>query len=131
MRIIEQAEQDHRRLQVAQREIETISGVGAGAAGKIQVRADADGRITQIKLDPRVMKLSSRDLAEEVMLAMQRAQEDSAMRRERVLRDTAGELPDTPAQSLEQFDRTMHTFNRAMDEHESRLDQIFREMDGR
>jgi DNA-binding protein YbaB len=128
-RIAEQAEQDHRRLQAAQREIETINGVGVGGAGKVQARADANGRITEITLDPRAMKMSSRDLAEEVRLAIQHAQEDSALRRERVLRDAVGDLPATPDRALEQFDRTLQTFNRAMDEHESRLDQIFREMD--
>ncbi|MGN9844412.1 YbaB/EbfC family nucleoid-associated protein [Nonomuraea sp. H19] len=130
-RITEEAEQDHRRFQAAQREIETINGVGDSAAGKVQARADADGRITQITFDPRVMKMSSRDLAEEVTLAVQRAQDDSALRRERVLRDAMGGLPATPEQALEQFDRTMQTFSRAMDEQESRLDAIFREMDGR
>ncbi|MEQ4718183.1 YbaB/EbfC family nucleoid-associated protein [Nonomuraea sp. B19D2] len=131
MQITEQAEWDDRRLQSAQREIQTISGVGEGADGKVRVRADADGRIAQISLDPRVMKLSSQDLAEAVVLAVRRAQEDSAMQCERVVRDAVGELPATPEQALEQFDRTLDTFSRAMDEHEFRLDQIFREMDGR
>ncbi|MFI7639454.1 YbaB/EbfC family nucleoid-associated protein [Nonomuraea sp. NPDC049400] len=108
IQITEQAERDSRRLQAAQREIQTISGVGEGAGGKVRVRADADGRIAQISLDPLIMKLSSQDLAEEVVLAVRRAQEDSAMQRERVVRDAVGEPPD-----------------------EFRLDQIFREMDGR
>lgn len=131
MRITDEAEKGQRLLRNAQREIAAIKGEGESASGKVRARVDTDGRLVDVRLDPRATKLSSMDLAEEVTLAVQRAQDDAARQRERAFRDAVGgPLPDAE-QVLEQFDETMQTFSRAMNGHEARLDQILREMNDR
>ncbi|WP_406318238.1 YbaB/EbfC family nucleoid-associated protein [Streptosporangium sp. NBC_01639] len=131
VRITDEAEKGQRLLRNAQREIAAIKGEGESASGKVRARVDTDGRLVDVRLDPRATKLSSMDLAEEITLAVQRAQDDAARQRERAFRDAVGApLPDA-AQVLEQFDETMQTFSRAMNGHEARLDQILREMNDR
>lgn len=128
-RISEQAEQAHRRLKDVGGELGQIKGVGEGAGGKVKARTDADGRVIQVTLDPRAMRLSSQDLAEEITLAVQRAQDDGDAQRERLLGASVGEGPQTPDKVMEQFEDVLQSFNRVMDEQESKIDRILRELD--
>jgi DNA-binding protein YbaB len=128
-RIIDETEKGQRRFRDAQSEISTIKGAGESADGKVRVRVDAGARLIDVRLDPRVMKLSSADLAEEFTRAVQRAQDDATLQRERVFLDTVGTPLPSAEHVLEQFDETMQTFSRAMNGHEAHLHQLLREMD--
>lgn len=128
-RISEQAERVHSRLKKAGGGFDDVYGAGESADGKVRARTDSGGRITEIRLDPRVMKLSSQDLGEEITLAVGRAQDDCERRHEEMLRDAAGRTPPSPDAAMEQFEEVMYSFNRAMNDREGRIDQILREMD--
>lgn len=128
-RITDQAERTHRLLQTADKDISRISGVGESAGGKVQVRADAGGQIVKTMLDPRAMKMSSKDLADEITLAVNRAQEDVARQREQLLRDVVGETPPTAETTMRQLETVLDTFNKAMDKHEDEVDRLLREVD--
>ncbi|MER6946237.1 YbaB/EbfC family nucleoid-associated protein [Nonomuraea sp. NPDC000554] len=129
--ITERAEQTQRRLTSAASEIQGINGVGESADGRIQARTDANGRLIEVTLDPRAMKMSSQDLGEEITLAVRRAWDDGEARREQLMRDAVGELPPTPDEAIERFDEILHSFNRAMNERDDRIDQIIRDIDQR
>ncbi|MBM0276099.1 YbaB/EbfC family DNA-binding protein [Micromonospora tarensis] len=49
---------------------EPPSGAGSAADGMVLVRTAPPGRVTEITLDPRVMRLSSQALAEELTVAV-------------------------------------------------------------
>ncbi|GLW08157.1 hypothetical protein Misp01_32870 [Microtetraspora sp. NBRC 13810] len=127
-RVVEQAEQARLRLEVMRSEFEGINGEGESANGRIRARSDAEGRILEVVVAPGAMELGSRDLGEEITLAVRRAQDDSALRREQVMREAAGQSPRTPEEIVEQLGEIAHRFNRAMDEQEARLDLILRDM---
>ncbi|TDC86330.1 YbaB/EbfC family DNA-binding protein [Nonomuraea deserti] len=131
LRLTEEAEKEQRLLRNAHDEIAALRGEGESAGGKIRARADAQGRLIDVRFDPRAMKLGSQDLAAEVTLAVQRAQDDVAAQRDRVFRETVGAGPPDPEKVLEQFEDTMQTFTRAMNGHEARLDELLRDMDNR
>ncbi|MEU7828025.1 MULTISPECIES: YbaB/EbfC family nucleoid-associated protein [unclassified Nonomuraea] len=128
-RISEQAERAHSRLKKAGGGFNDVYGTGESADGKIRARTDSGGRITEVRLDPRAMKLSSQDLGEEITLAVRRAQDDCERNHEELLRDAVGRTPPSPDAAMEQFEEVMHSFNHAMNNRESRIDQILREMD--
>ncbi|MEU7740477.1 YbaB/EbfC family nucleoid-associated protein [Nonomuraea sp. NPDC049158] len=128
-RISEQAEQAHSRLKKAGGGFKDVYGAGESADGKVRARTDSSGRVTEVRLDPRAMKLSSQDLGEEVTLAVMRAQDDCERRQEELLYDAVGRTAPSPDAVMTQFEEVMHTFNRAMNNRETRLDQIIREMD--
>ncbi|MEU0567864.1 YbaB/EbfC family nucleoid-associated protein [Nonomuraea sp. NPDC005983] len=129
--VAEEAERMHRRIEVAASELEGIQGVGESADGRVQARTDVNGRLIEVTLDPRAMKMSSQDLGEEITLAVRRAQDDGDLRREQVMRDAVGHLPQTPDEAMEQFEGVMHAFNQTMNDREAQLDQIIRDIDER
>ncbi|MFG1704809.1 YbaB/EbfC family nucleoid-associated protein [Nonomuraea sp. M3C6] len=77
-RTAREAEQTLRRLAGLQDELNTIRGTGTAADGQIIVYADNSGRIESIDLNPRVMRMSSQDLTDELVRAVNAAQDDSA-----------------------------------------------------
>ncbi|ACY96334.1 MULTISPECIES: YbaB/EbfC family nucleoid-associated protein [Thermomonospora] len=52
---------------------EAVEGQGSAADGRIRVVAGAGGEITSIELDPRVMRMSSQELAEHLVEAVNQA----------------------------------------------------------
>jgi DNA-binding protein YbaB len=56
---------------------EDRSGVGEAADGRVRVVA-ADGRVKSLKLDPRLMRAGSEELAEHVLAAVNAALDDMA-----------------------------------------------------
>ncbi|MFG1842850.1 YbaB/EbfC family nucleoid-associated protein [Micromonospora sp. NPDC049175] len=61
------------RKNVAQSPAEPVIGTGTGAAGMIEVTAVTGGQIERISLDPRVMRVPSETLAEELRDAVNEA----------------------------------------------------------
>jgi DNA-binding protein YbaB len=75
-RVGREAEQTIKRLAGLQERLTTIRGTGSGADGRIVVNADHSGRIESIDLHPRVMRLASEELSEELLRAVNAAQDD-------------------------------------------------------
>jgi DNA-binding protein YbaB len=60
------------------RQMQEIRGSGEAAEGLVQVEVTAAGRVTDLRLNPRVMRLDSQTLAEEILAAIGRANDDAA-----------------------------------------------------
>ncbi|MEV0389024.1 YbaB/EbfC family nucleoid-associated protein [Nonomuraea sp. NPDC050643] len=57
-----------------------IAGEAASPDDKVRVRVSPSGQLTALHIDPRAMRLGSRELAETIMDLSQRATEDAARR---------------------------------------------------
>ncbi|GII82827.1 hypothetical protein Ssi03_08170 [Sphaerisporangium siamense] len=88
--IVRGAEDALRGLMEAQAEIARVTGEGEGADGLMSVVADGRGRLTSVRFDPRVMRLSPDELGREALAAISRAQ-DAAGRRARAIAERAAE----------------------------------------
>ncbi|GLX00588.1 YbaB/EbfC family nucleoid-associated protein [Microtetraspora sp. NBRC 16547] len=95
-RVSREAEQMMRRLSEVEGELGGVRGTGTSADGMIAVVADGSGRVEKIELNPRVMRLESHVLAEELMKTIREAQDDGARRTRELLGDALGgmEIPD-------------------------------------
>lgn len=60
-------------------------------SGLISVAVDHGGRVEQVTLDPRAMRMSSEELAERLTATARRAQEEAAARLRNVLHEVTGE----------------------------------------
>ncbi|WP_329085312.1 MULTISPECIES: YbaB/EbfC family nucleoid-associated protein [unclassified Streptosporangium] len=127
-RVAEDAEQVRRRAEVARRELEDITGEGESANGRVRAFTGATGRLLEIRLDPRVMEMGSQDLAEEVTLAVRRAQEDGDYKRERMLRDVLGSSALSTEELVDPFQEISSAFSRSLDEREARVREAAREV---
>ena len=101
---------------------EPILGYGEGADGMIQVTAETGGRLTDIQLDPRVLRLTTVDLATELVVAVNAALADLQTR----IRDavTAPDLDNLAAQLKEvqeQSTKQMGTFLQALTDAQERI----------
>lgn len=92
-------EQDARRaerieswLADGEREIEAVTGRGRAADGRIQAVTTAHGLVREVVIEPRAMRLPSRTLAEELLLALRRAQEDAEQQCRQMVNDALREL---------------------------------------
>jgi DNA-binding protein YbaB len=77
-RVAREAEHALSRLADVQERLGEVRGTGTASGGRIVVGADASGRIDSIKLDPRVMRMASQELAGELLRAVNAAQDDCA-----------------------------------------------------
>lgn len=79
-------------LEDGQREIEAVTGHGRAADGRIQAVTTAYGQVREVVIEPRAMRLPSRTLAEEVLLAVHRAQQDAERQSRQMVSDALREL---------------------------------------
>ncbi|MEV4295038.1 YbaB/EbfC family nucleoid-associated protein [Microbispora rosea] len=79
-------------LEDGQREIEAVTGHGRAADGRIQAVTTAYGQVREVVIEPRAMRLPSRTLAEEVLLAVHRAQQDAERQSSQMVSDALREL---------------------------------------
>lgn len=79
-------------LEDGQREIEAVTGRGRAADGRIEAVVTAYGEVREIVIEPRAMRLPSRTLAEELLLALGRAQEDAERRSRQLVGDALREM---------------------------------------
>lgn len=84
---------DDATLRVMEDGLSDLTGKGEAADAMIQAVTDSAGRLLKLTLNPRVMRLDSQKLAEELCLAVQRAQLDG----ERRTRELVGEALGSPA----------------------------------
>ncbi|MEO3890744.1 YbaB/EbfC family nucleoid-associated protein [Nonomuraea sp. B5E05] len=122
-----------RRVEDAKAELDAIVGEGVSAGGHVRVTTDVSGRMLSIRLDPRVMKRGSGELADELMVAVRRAQDDGDAQRERLMSGVLdGAEPSLDAfdgRSRRGFDGIVDAHSRAMDESEAKLNEVIRRIE--
>ncbi|GGL56091.1 YbaB/EbfC family nucleoid-associated protein [Planomonospora parontospora] len=92
-RVIQDAERTMSRLADVQEELAGLRGHGTGAGDLIDVVTDATGRVERIDLNPRVMRMDSRTLADELTSAIRSAQEDGERRARELLAGAGVSVP--------------------------------------
>ncbi|MDH2427931.1 YbaB/EbfC family nucleoid-associated protein [Sphaerisporangium sp. TRM90804] len=99
-----------------QHEVDAIIGVGEAGDGQVKVTTTAEGRVREVTLAPRAMRLDSESLADELLLAVRRAQDDAENATRRLMQDALGDvLPPgalDPAAVEEQIGRLLRSFTR-------------------
>jgi hypothetical protein len=55
---------------------DTLQGSGQAADGQVSAVAGPDGRLRELNLNPRVMRMASKDLAQEILTAVNAALDD-------------------------------------------------------
>jgi DNA-binding protein YbaB len=101
---------------------EPIQGFGEGADGMIQVTAETGGRLTGIELDPRVLRLTTVDLAQELVVAVNAALADLQARiQDAVAGPDLNSLAEQLKEVQEQSTRQMGTFLQALTDAQERI----------
>lgn len=121
-RISKESEQALRGLGEIQERLNEIRGTGTAAGGQVVVGADHSGRIDTIRLDPRAMRLSSKELAGELLRAVNEAQDDCTRQAQELVagagvHDTVDEAAYTELErrlkdAQEVFEQQMERFGR-------------------
>jgi DNA-binding protein YbaB len=73
--------------------LDGVRGHGEGADGLVRVEVTAGGRVTDLRLDPRVMRLGSELLTEQIMAAIRAAVADG----EQQVQEAMAALPSNPS----------------------------------
>jgi DNA-binding protein YbaB len=106
----------------ADEDAEPILGYGEGADGMIQVTAETGGRLTDIQLDPRVLRLTTVDLGTELVVAVNAALADLQARiREAVAAPDLDNLAAQLKEVQEQSTKQMGTFLQALVDAQERI----------
>nr|WP_269128854.1 YbaB/EbfC family nucleoid-associated protein [Nonomuraea sp. K271] len=112
------------RVEELRSEIDMAVGRGEAADGQVRVTVGPSGRLTEVELAPRAMRMDSRRLAEAMLRAAQEAQDDVARKVEAVMAGTLGVgLPD------ENFSDLLESYETSMEEHLRAIED--RQRDGR
>ncbi|NUT45633.1 MAG: YbaB/EbfC family nucleoid-associated protein [Thermoactinospora sp.] len=122
-RITARAEAMLARVEELKSEIDVVVGHGEAADGQIRVTAVASGRLADVVIAPRALRLDSQKLAEAVLRAAQAAQDDVAGKVEQAMAGALGaampgkDLLDDPfAGVLESFEASMGEQLQAIEE---------------
>ncbi|MFI7125050.1 YbaB/EbfC family nucleoid-associated protein [Nonomuraea sp. NPDC050153] len=115
-RITAQAEDMLARVEELRSEIDVVVGHGETADGLVRVTAGSSGRLMDVVLAPRAMRLDSHKLAEAVLRAAQQAQDDVAAKVDAVMAESLGGA--LPGRELidEEFGSVLESFESSMDE---------------
>ncbi|MFC4534539.1 YbaB/EbfC family nucleoid-associated protein [Sphaerisporangium dianthi] len=103
-------------VEEGQHELETIVGEGEAADGQIKVVTGSDGLVRDVMITRRAMRLDSGSLAEELLAAVHRAQDDAESKGRELLNEALGEV--LPAGEFdsgaieEQYARLLEYFDR-------------------
>ncbi|MEV4017822.1 YbaB/EbfC family nucleoid-associated protein [Nonomuraea angiospora] len=126
-RITARAEDMLARVEELRSEIDVVVGRGEAADGQVRVTAGASGRLMDVVLAPRAMRLDSQKLAEAVLRAAQEAQDDVAAKVDAVMAETLGGA--LPGRELldEQFGSVLESFESSMDEQLRAIDDRTRD----
>ncbi|MET8139168.1 YbaB/EbfC family nucleoid-associated protein [Sphaerisporangium sp. NPDC005288] len=96
-RIVRQTEEVMRGLRQAQAAIGRVTGEGEGAGGLVRVVSDGRGRLTDVRFDPRVMRLDPDELGRQALRAVQDAQRSAVRASEEIIeraRESAEGFPE-------------------------------------
>ncbi|TDE41581.1 YbaB/EbfC family DNA-binding protein [Nonomuraea mesophila] len=115
-RITARAEEMLARVEELRSEIDVAVGHGVAADGQVRVTVGPSGRLTEVELAPRAMRMDSRRLAEAMLRAAQEAQDDVARKVEAVMAGgLGGDLPDDHfSDLLESYEASMEEQLRAL-----------------
>ncbi|GAA4189087.1 hypothetical protein GCM10022252_25400 [Streptosporangium oxazolinicum] len=115
--VVRQSEETLRRLGGVFGELETVTGEGSGAGGLARALVDGAGRIKEITLEPRIMRLDSQAIAEAVTEAVRAAQEAAARANEELLHAATGDpLPLDMAEARRRFEDIGQDLVRTLDD---------------
>ncbi|MFG2073389.1 YbaB/EbfC family nucleoid-associated protein [Nonomuraea maritima] len=90
----------------AQAELQELTGTGESPSGQVTAVVAASGRVVEVSLRPRAMRLDSRTLSEEVLAAVASAGHDVTRRVEELIRQG---LPGfDPGQAVARVERVMN-----------------------
>lgn len=84
-RATEQAARVEALLAEQEARLAEIIGSGTGERGQVRAETAADGRVVKVTLSPQAAREGSHVLAEEILLAVRRAQEDAQRQAETLL----------------------------------------------
>jgi len=87
-RVAEQGVRVRELLAESEEQALEIVGAGAGDHGHVRATAAADGRVLEVTLGPRAVREGSHALAEEILLAVRRAQEDAQRQADDLVRES-------------------------------------------
>jgi len=104
---------------------EPIQGAGSASDGRVRVVTQAPGHVTALELDPRLMRLSSEDLAAEIVIAVNAAFDDLRTKAvEAVMPADLGamssQLEDLQNESVRQLERFTSAISGAVEQIRSR-----------
>ncbi|MET8139169.1 YbaB/EbfC family nucleoid-associated protein [Sphaerisporangium sp. NPDC005288] len=103
-------------VEEGQHELEAITGEGEAADGQIKVVTGSDGLVRDIAITRRAMRLDSGSLAEELLAAVHRAQDDAERKGRELLNEALGEVLPAGASDVEaieeQYARILDYFDR-------------------
>jgi nucleoid-associated protein EbfC len=101
MGLMKQAAQLQSKMQALQAELDTIEVEGTAGGGMVTVKLSAKGELKGIKVDDSLMKLSDKEILEDLLVA---AHADARRKAEAVLQEkmkaVTGGLPLPPGMSL-------------------------------
>ncbi|MFI6596337.1 YbaB/EbfC family nucleoid-associated protein [Nonomuraea sp. NPDC050536] len=97
-RMVRDSEESLRRLAGMTDELASVTGKGESRSGLVGAVVDNGGRLDQIELEPRAMRMSSAELSEEIVEAVRAAQDSVQRQSEELLAQAMGSaeagLPD-------------------------------------
>ncbi|SEG99445.1 YbaB/EbfC DNA-binding family protein [Nonomuraea solani] len=106
--LLKENERELLRLAGAAGDLRQITGTGESRSGLAKAVVDADGRLQSMVLAPRVLRLDVTTLAEEVVEAVRKAQEDQDRQARELLA-----VPDSQLVGLEEIQRQFEEFHQA------------------
>jgi DNA-binding protein YbaB len=75
-------------IDTIQSDLEEVNGIGEAAAGQVQARVAANGKVLEVVFGPRAPRTDSRALAEHVLNAVRDAQRDAELKTQALMRET-------------------------------------------
>ncbi|MFB4267874.1 YbaB/EbfC family nucleoid-associated protein [Nonomuraea sp. GTA35] len=121
-KLVQESERSMRELGQAMQDLRQLTGAGENRTGVVSARVDADGKLVELSISPRAMKLGSADLSREVLEAVAAAQLDQ----ERQAKALVAFLPDGEG-LLDAFQRDLAELKNAYTaETNERLDRMRR-----
>ncbi|SEG79432.1 Conserved DNA-binding protein YbaB [Thermomonospora echinospora] len=122
-KVLAQSQEIVGRIEAAQGRLEEIRGIGEAADGHIRVTCNGQGRVEQIELNPRAMRLDSQTLAEQLTTGVNAAQDDAQRQIGELLGEAMGGVGFDPGTAVDQ--------DRIRKQLDSLTDSFAREMDVR
>ncbi|MFF5212394.1 YbaB/EbfC family nucleoid-associated protein [Streptosporangium sp. NPDC000396] len=122
-RVMRDSEHSLRDLTSAMDGLSEIIGEGESRSGTVSARVDANGRVTEVKINPRGMRLDSETLSEEIVEALQAAQDShESQMRELVALPLGGE--DALETMQRQFQELQDSFAAEISEGIARMERL-------
>ncbi|MGK5550470.1 YbaB/EbfC family nucleoid-associated protein [Actinomadura kijaniata] len=121
------------KMQEVAESLTTLTGVGYAADQRIRATVKDGGVLSDLALDPRVMRMDSAGLAESIVEAVQAASADLQRQIEERMAEVTGQSPFALFQDLSQaqakFDELRDGFQKSIEEIMGRVDRIRHDLD--